>query len=105
MPEIDYGCNSVIFNGKILISGIKNRNLWFSEIPYKFGTDKRKILINAERLYLIESNRGLIYESEFGDEYTWNEIAESVINGFPHQVYYSYNKGAIYISCFGLPNY
>mmetsp|Transcript_11862 Transcript_11862/g.11910 ORF Transcript_11862/g.11910 Transcript_11862/m.11910 type:complete len:80 (+) Transcript_11862:156-395(+) len=79
MPQSDFSCHSIICNGNILISGYKSRNLWlytvdidsFSTIPYDFKDDAKKILIKAERLYLIEcSICGLIYESEIGDEYT-----------------------------------
>ncbi|CAG9322840.1 unnamed protein product [Blepharisma stoltei] len=103
MPKADYWCNSIIFNGNILISGHWNKNLWlysididsFSTIPYEFKYNERKILINAERLYLIEC-RGSIYESEIGSYSNWRRIAESKFNF--NQVFCSYNKGGIYIS-------
>ncbi|CAG9331495.1 unnamed protein product [Blepharisma stoltei] len=106
MPKGDYYCNSIIFNGNILVSGFLNTNLLlysidiesFSTIPYEFETYKRKILINAERLYLIECNMGSIYESEIGSCLNWRRIGNSIIDHDPHQVYCSYNKGFIWIS-------
>ncbi|CAG9335150.1 unnamed protein product [Blepharisma stoltei] len=106
MPQGDYKCNSIILNRNILISGYENRNLWlysididsFSTIPYDFGFAKWKILINAERLYLIECENGLIYEGEIGSFSNWRRIGRSKINLDPYQVYCSYNKGGIWIS-------
>ncbi|CAG9320687.1 unnamed protein product [Blepharisma stoltei] len=106
MPRADYGCNSIIFNGNILISGVINRNLLlysidinsFSTIPYEFTAHKRKILINEKRLYLIECPNGSIYESEIGSYLNWRRISESKINCVPDQIYCSYNKGFICIS-------
>ncbi|CAG9317907.1 unnamed protein product [Blepharisma stoltei] len=97
--------NSIIFNGSILISGCQNRNLFlysididsFSTIPYEFTEYSRKILINAERLYLIESP-GWIYESEIGSYLNWRRIRKSIIKSKFTQVYCVYNKGGIYIS-------
>ncbi|CAG9322838.1 unnamed protein product [Blepharisma stoltei] len=110
MPKSDYSCSSIIFNGNILISGDYSEYLWlysididsFSTIPYEFKYNDRKILINAERLYLIECPgyliecRGSIYESEIGSYSNWRRIAESKFNF--NQVFCSYNKGGIYIS-------
>ncbi|CAG9317910.1 unnamed protein product [Blepharisma stoltei] len=105
MPKADLACNSIIFNGNILISGCQNRNLFlysididsFSTIPYEFAEYRRKILVNAERLYLIESP-GWIYESEIGSYLNWRRIGKSIINSESSQVYCVYNKGGIYIS-------
>ncbi|CAG9317906.1 unnamed protein product [Blepharisma stoltei] len=105
MPKADSKCNSIIFNGNILISGWNNRNLLlysididsFSTIPYEFEEKKWKILINAERLYLIEC-LGWIYESEIGSAMNWGRIGKSKINSDSSQVYCAYNKGGIYIS-------
>ncbi|CAG9317909.1 unnamed protein product [Blepharisma stoltei] len=105
MPKADSKCNSIIFNRNILISGWNNRNLLlysididsFSTIPYEFEERTRKILINAERLYLIESP-GWIYESEIGSYLNWRRIRKSIINSDSSQVYCVYNKGGIYIS-------
>ncbi|CAG9319815.1 unnamed protein product [Blepharisma stoltei] len=105
MPQADYCCNTIIFNRNILISGWKNRKLLlysididsFSTIPYKFEKENRKILINAERLYLIEC-RGSIYESEIGSYSNWRRIRKSAISYDPGQVYCSYNKAGICIS-------
>ncbi|CAG9323906.1 unnamed protein product [Blepharisma stoltei] len=102
MPEADCACNSVLFNRNILISGWKNKNIWqystsidsFSKISYDFAEWKRKILINGERLYLVEC-QGMIYESE--DEYSWKQIANFIPNPNPDQAYCLYNKGEIYI--------
>ncbi|CAG9332770.1 unnamed protein product [Blepharisma stoltei] len=105
IPEADYKCSSIVFKGNIIISGFENENIWrysidsnsFATIPSEFGKSKRKILINSERLYLIECE-GFIYESEVGDEYTWNQITSSIIDYYaPSQVYCSYNKGGVYI--------
>ncbi|CAG9322361.1 unnamed protein product [Blepharisma stoltei] len=106
MPRADYRCNSIIFNRNILISGWYNTNLLlysididsFSTIPYEFKVYTRKILINAERLYLIECMQGSIYESEIGSYSNWRRIGKSKIDCNPDQVYCSYNKGGIYIS-------
>ncbi|CAG9335827.1 unnamed protein product [Blepharisma stoltei] len=105
LPKSDYSCNSIIFNGNILISGYRNRKLLlysididsFSSIPYEFAEKTRKILINAERLYLIECP-GSIYESEIGSDMNWKRVGKSIIDYDPSQVYCSYNKGGIYIS-------
>ncbi|CAG9320896.1 unnamed protein product [Blepharisma stoltei] len=105
MPKADWLTHSVVFKGNILISGKENKNLLlysmkinsFTTIPYEFPIDKRKILINIGRLYLIECFGGLIFESEIGDEYTWKQIATSIISQYSNQFYFSYNKGAIYI--------
>ncbi|CAG9334777.1 unnamed protein product [Blepharisma stoltei] len=92
----------------ILISGYINRNLLlysididsFSIISSAFTKYKRKILVNAERrLYLIESKNGSIYESKIGSLIDWTQIANSIIDFNPSQVYCLYNKGAIYIGC------
>ncbi|CAG9331091.1 unnamed protein product [Blepharisma stoltei] len=108
MPDADSWFNSIIFNGNILISGSSNRKLLlysididsFSSFPYEFAELKRKILINAEKLYLIECGRnGSIYERESEYEMNWRRIANSTINYIPDQVQYSYNKGGIYIGC------
>ncbi|CAG9335166.1 unnamed protein product [Blepharisma stoltei] len=112
MPKSNFKCNSIIFNGNILISGYYyRRNLLlysididsFSTIPYEFATWKRKVLINAERLYLIEcDNRGDIYESEIGSYMNWRPIGKTTkINCRADQVYCSYNKGEIYIGIDG----
>ncbi|CAG9328043.1 unnamed protein product [Blepharisma stoltei] len=106
MPNGDYYCHSIIFNGNILISGYYNRNLLlysididsFSTIPYDFEIYKSKILINAERLYLIEGSNGSIYESDIESCLNWRRIGHSTINHDPHQVYCSYSKGFICIS-------
>ncbi|CAG9324196.1 unnamed protein product [Blepharisma stoltei] len=105
MPKADYGCNSITFNRNILISGWKYSNLLlysididsFSTIPHEFTKNRRKILINAKRLYLIESYRS-IYESDIGSLWNWRRIGKSNINCNPDQVYCSYNKGGIFIS-------
>ncbi|CAG9333744.1 unnamed protein product [Blepharisma stoltei] len=112
MPQADLLCNSIMFNGNILISGYIRRNLClystdidsFSTIPYKFSNYRRKILINSERLYLIECIKlGKIYESEIGSYMDWTPIGNtSAINCRPVQVYCSYNKGGIY---FGIEEY
>ncbi|CAG9335170.1 unnamed protein product [Blepharisma stoltei] len=106
MPKGDYKCNSIIINGNILISGLLNENLLlysididsFSTIPYEFSRNRWKILINVERLYLIECDNGLIYESEIGSFSNWRRIGKSKINCNLDQVYCSYNKGGIWIS-------
>ncbi|CAG9325606.1 unnamed protein product [Blepharisma stoltei] len=106
MPEDDDECHTIIFNGNILISGRINTNILlysididsFSTIPYEFAYRKRKILINAERLYLIECQNGLIYESEVGSLWNWRRIGKSIIDCAPNQAYCTYNKGGIYIS-------
>ncbi|CAG9312388.1 unnamed protein product [Blepharisma stoltei] len=107
IPKADTTCNSIMFEGNILISGLWNRNLLlysididsFSTIPYEFALGIRKILINAERLYLIECDKlGEIYESEIGSYMNWTPIGKtSTITYHPFQVYCSYNKGGIYI--------
>ncbi|CAG9319509.1 unnamed protein product [Blepharisma stoltei] len=104
MPKADAICHSAIFNENILISGHVNKNILlysvdldsFSIIPYDFSECKTKIIINADRLYLIEDRKGHIYESEVGNEYAWNKIANSIIE-YTDQMYASYNKGEIYI--------
>ncbi|CAG9317872.1 unnamed protein product [Blepharisma stoltei] len=105
MPEADSKCNMIIFNGNILISGRYNKYLLlysididsFSTIPYWFEGDKKKILVGAERVYLIECS-GWIYESEIGSAMNWGRIGKSKINRESSQVYCAYNKGGIYIS-------
>ncbi|CAG9321996.1 unnamed protein product [Blepharisma stoltei] len=98
--------HGVLFNGNIVISGYWDINLklytvgtdsW-SNIDYKFGNAKIKIMINAndERLYVIEP-RGSIYESEFGSEYNWQRLAKSIITGYNNYITCSYNKGGFYI--------
>ncbi|CAG9327855.1 unnamed protein product [Blepharisma stoltei] len=107
MPQIDCYCHSIIFSGNILISGLLSKNLLlystdidsFSQISYDFGKDKRKILINGERIYLIQHS-GQIYESEIGDIYEWYLVGKSIIY-FYAQVYWVYNKGCIYFGCNG----
>ncbi|CAG9323656.1 unnamed protein product [Blepharisma stoltei] len=109
MPKADSSCNSIIYNGNILISGSNNKNLLlysididsFSTIPYEFAALTRKILINAERLYLIECDMGSVYESEIGSEMNWRRIKQSIISDYPDQLYCSYNKGGIYIGIYG----
>ncbi|CAG9330665.1 unnamed protein product [Blepharisma stoltei] len=106
MPQADCYFSSIIFKRNILISGYDSRHLLlysididsFSTVPYKFEDKKKKILINAERLYLIECDKGSIYESEIGSYVNWRRIAYSKLNCNPDQVYCSYNKGGIYIS-------
>ncbi|CAG9325004.1 unnamed protein product [Blepharisma stoltei] len=106
MPQADYMCKNVIFNGKIVISGWRNANLLvysididsFSIIPYDFEENNFKIVVNLERLYLIECGRNrFIYESEIEDEYTWKKIAKTNINCDIYELNYLYNKGGIYI--------
>ncbi|CAG9311985.1 unnamed protein product [Blepharisma stoltei] len=106
MPKADYYWYSIIFNGNILIAGYEDANLLlysididsFSIIPYEFEEEKIKILINAERLYLIECDNGSIYKSEIGSYSNWRWIGKSKMDCDPEQVYCSYNKGGIYIS-------
>ncbi|CAG9331589.1 unnamed protein product [Blepharisma stoltei] len=107
LPEACVNCTSVAFNGNILISGAINVNIFvysieidsFSIIPYDFSNNKKKILINAgERLFLIECEKGAMYESEVWDHYIWKRIGDSMISLNPYQVSCSYNKGGIYIS-------
>ncbi|CAG9324882.1 unnamed protein product [Blepharisma stoltei] len=107
----DSWCHSFIYKGNILISGNRFTHILiyspeidsFSIIPYDFKEYKRKILINSERLYLIEDrdweSNGFIYESEIGDEYTWKRVGESLVRYEYDQVYCSYNKESIYIGC------
>ncbi|CAG9332712.1 unnamed protein product [Blepharisma stoltei] len=105
MQYPDFRCSSIIFNGNILISRMIKRKLLlysididsFSIIPHKFKWTTQKILINAERPYLIECP-GLIYESEIGSYLNWRQIGKSAINQNFHQVDRSYNKGGICIS-------
>ncbi|CAG9313485.1 unnamed protein product [Blepharisma stoltei] len=105
LPKADYNCTSVIFNGNIVISGRENKNLLrysigsntFATIPYDFQAEKCKILISAERLYLIECENGSIYESELSNDTVWRRIGDSIIDYF-YQVYLSYNKGGINIA-------
>ncbi|CAG9317522.1 unnamed protein product [Blepharisma stoltei] len=109
MPRSDYQCHSIMFNGNILFSGYYNRHLFlysididsFSTIPYEFAIRRRKILINAERLYLIECDKGgVIYESEIGSYMNWIPIEKTIkIDWSTQQVYCSYNKGGI---CIGI---
>ncbi|CAG9333584.1 unnamed protein product [Blepharisma stoltei] len=81
MLKVDFICHSIMINGNILISGYFKRNLLlysididsFSIIPYKFAEYKRKILINAESLYLIEC-LGSIYKSEFRSYTNWRPV-------------------------------
>ncbi|CAG9326497.1 unnamed protein product [Blepharisma stoltei] len=90
----------------ILISGSKNRNILrysiendsFTKIPFQFAPGRRKILLNAGRLYLIECDNGMVYESEDGDETAWKQVGRSIIQeAYPSQIYCAYNKEAIYI--------
>ncbi|CAG9335877.1 unnamed protein product [Blepharisma stoltei] len=106
MPKADFHCSSIAFNGNILISGFFNRNLLlysidmdsFSTISYDFTENKQKLLLNAWRLYLIEFRGGMVYESEAGNEYSWERVADSIIRGHdPGQICWSYNKCGIYI--------
>ncbi|CAG9335121.1 unnamed protein product [Blepharisma stoltei] len=107
LPIADCKCHCAVFNGNILISGCWNPNILrysienddFSRIPFDFAEYKRKILINTERLYLIECDNGSVYESEIGNENVWKKVGKSIISDqYPSQVYWSYNKGAIYIA-------
>ncbi|CAG9324241.1 unnamed protein product [Blepharisma stoltei] len=109
----DWGAGSfrlgTVFNRKIVISGFQESYLCsysididaFSWIPYDFiEKNSNKILINAnERLYLISSCNGSVYESEVGNEYAWQKIGQSIIKNDFYQVYFSYNKEGVYISC------
>ncbi|CAG9329508.1 unnamed protein product [Blepharisma stoltei] len=111
MPQANFQCNSIMFNGNILISGCWQKNLLlysididsFSIIPYEFARGKRKILINADRIYLIECNEGGdIYESEIGSYTNWRPTGKtSTINYSVLQVYCTYNEGYIYIGIDG----
>ncbi|CAG9319152.1 unnamed protein product [Blepharisma stoltei] len=107
LPEIDYKCHSIVFNDEILISGYNSEkllryniksNTFGKKIPYKFTPNMRKILINGERLYLIEC-RGKIYESDIWNEKVWRKVGQLPIIGCPSQVYCAYNSGVIYIGC------
>ncbi|CAG9314777.1 unnamed protein product [Blepharisma stoltei] len=69
----------------------------FSIISYEFNL-VRKILINTERLYIIECKMGFIYESEAEDAYDWKKIAKSGLHNNPLQVSCTY-KGGICIGC------
>ncbi|CAG9328932.1 unnamed protein product [Blepharisma stoltei] len=105
MPQADALCSCIVIDGNILISGYRNKHLLkysiennsFARISYEFLAEKRKILLNAEKLYLIEcSYQGFIYESR--DETSWRQIVRSKISyDSPAQIYCAYNKGAIYI--------
>ncbi|CAG9324883.1 unnamed protein product [Blepharisma stoltei] len=104
LPQADHGCKSVMFNGNIVISGYNKHLLrysigknTFAKIPYDFKEFKQKILLSAERLYLIECQNGSIYESELSSDTAWRPIGDSIINSF-HQIYVSYNKGGINIA-------
>ncbi|CAG9317144.1 unnamed protein product [Blepharisma stoltei] len=106
LPQADCHCNSVIFNGDIVISGYDNKNLLrysigsntFVATPYDFQARKGKILISTEKLYLIEcGSNGSIYESELSNDTAWRRIGDSVIRSDLDQVYLSYNKGGINI--------
>ncbi|CAG9312345.1 unnamed protein product [Blepharisma stoltei] len=108
LPQGDDGCTSVIFNGNIVISGWKNKNLLrysiggntFATVPYDFQAKTSKILISTEMLYLIEcGDDGSIYESELSNDTAWRRIGDSIIGGFV-QVYLSYNKERINIAHF-----
>ncbi|CAG9331350.1 unnamed protein product [Blepharisma stoltei] len=109
LPKADCWCNSVIFNGNIMISGYFNKNLLrysigsntFATIPYDFQASTYKILISTERLYTIECcENGSIYESELSNDTVWRRIGDSIINDYFHQVYLSYNKEGINIAHF-----
>ncbi|CAG9332456.1 unnamed protein product [Blepharisma stoltei] len=105
LPKPDQYCNSIIFDGDILISGCYNKNIlryrtmgnYFTRIDYEFSTN-RKILISLPRLYLIEC-KGYVYESEINDENNWKKIGKSIItsSNYPGQLNCQYSKGAIYI--------
>ncbi|CAG9328382.1 unnamed protein product [Blepharisma stoltei] len=113
MPWSDDSCHAVMYNGGIFISGYEKQNLLrysidtetLRVIPFQFGEKKRKILINLDRLYVIESFNGFIYESQIGDEFMWKKIGRSILGRFCRQVYWSYNKGAIYIKTSSKANY
>ncbi|CAG9336085.1 unnamed protein product [Blepharisma stoltei] len=113
LPNPDCCLHSLIFKKNILISGSENRKLLrysilgndFTTIPFEFAERKRKIMVNAVRLYLIECG-GFIYESEIEDDTVWKIIAPSVISEIcPWQVYCLYNKETIYIGCRDLNEY
>ncbi|CAG9316645.1 unnamed protein product [Blepharisma stoltei] len=107
LPNSDFSCNSIVFNGDILISGAMSCNLLrysinnnsFTRIPFRFSENKRKILIDLGKLYLIECGNGKIYESKFWDETVWEQIGSSIISMKYSQVYCSYNRRAIFIGC------
>ncbi|CAG9335167.1 unnamed protein product [Blepharisma stoltei] len=110
MPGPDFNCNSIMLDRNILISGYIGENLLlysididsFSAIPFWFEIGKRKILINADRLYLIKCNEGAIYECEIGSYMNWRPTGRiSIITRRAWQVYCSYNKGGIYIGIEG----
>ncbi|CAG9331325.1 unnamed protein product [Blepharisma stoltei] len=111
IPDADLNCHCIVYNGEILIAGSINANILrysinydkYTKIHFKFEQRKRKILINLDRLYLIEFG-GFVYESEIANPNKWNQIGMSRIsNNHPAQVNCSYNKGAIYIAV-GLSN-
>ncbi|CAG9336094.1 unnamed protein product [Blepharisma stoltei] len=113
MPWADACCHSLIFNENVLIAGKFSWSIWlysiatdsFSKIPYDFEYFAAKILINAGSLYLIESGKRKVYESEFGNEYVWKPVGISIIPYHPTQMCCLYNKGEIYIGCGSKPNY
>ncbi|CAG9334690.1 unnamed protein product [Blepharisma stoltei] len=105
LPQFDYKCSCILVNGYILIAGCVSRNLWrysislncFERILYKFAGEKRKLLINLGKLYLIECD-GSIYESGFNDDNNWKQIANAKMSSnVPSQVGCSFNKGTVYI--------
>ncbi|CAG9334729.1 unnamed protein product [Blepharisma stoltei] len=109
MTQVDAYCNSIIINGNILISGWLNKNLLrysidtnsFTTIPFEFMAEKRKLLINAERLYLIEyGNNGSVYECGMGSDTDWARVSASPSSNLPWQVYILNNKGEFYIGIF-----
>ncbi|CAG9314778.1 unnamed protein product [Blepharisma stoltei] len=111
MMQRDYCCHSVVFKRNILIAGAQKNLMLFSAfldsftiIPYEFNI-ARKILINTERLYIIECEMGFIYESEVEDVYALKKIAKSGLRHYPLQVSCTYNKGGIYIGCIQNPRY
>mmetsp|Transcript_23022 Transcript_23022/g.22767 ORF Transcript_23022/g.22767 Transcript_23022/m.22767 type:complete len:127 (-) Transcript_23022:7-387(-) len=113
MPEPSSLCSCLPFNENLLFSGINHNKLYryntkegnYSIIDIDLVKDSTKILMSARgKAYLIDC-KGLIYESNRGDENIWVSMTSSSLSNFCYPIqrifyddklYFTHKNGGVY---------
>ncbi|CAG9324612.1 unnamed protein product [Blepharisma stoltei] len=107
IPEKSTFCSCIALKDSALICGKEHENLFkydfftnsYSEIPgMRLNRYEAKMLVSSGlRLYIIESV-GRIWQSEEGNEYSWNVVCLTILKLHFNYYFYTYYEGSFFIS-------